>query len=1372
MVVRRGWTLALLLALVIATGLVGAVRANVLSDDPVTFALGLDGDGDYLEVADADALDLAGVDGFTLEAWVYRNPGSRCETILGKDYETSYWLGFCDDEIRFYSGGLGTDQDGTTIVPAGVWTHIAVTWEASGNRRYYINGDLDYTGLAETGPPANAFPLFIGADREGGATAYEFSGQLAEVRIWNVARTRDEIRRTIHVTLQEPRLGLVGVWNLSESSIYDDALGQFSTNRQDGASLDLAFVPAPVLRPQASPIDENFGTLPDERLGAAVLGVPELDRALVIGGEANAFAEQDTIYAVDLGNGTSSALGTLPIANTRPAGVYVPLNSTAYLFGGRNGSTYLDDILAIDPTDGSTRTITDTLPTGRSAAAAAYHPNQQHVYVFGGSRTSGDLDEIVLFDPATETVTTPADFELPFRLSLASAAYSSVTDHIYIFGGVINGVPNDTIVRLALATDALTGTFTTLAPTLPEGSNELVALEDPTTGLIYLFTSETVLVFDPLTEQLWQAPLLLPERRRAPGAVYDSRSKQALLIGGGPFFDVPRATIWRLPLGDGPALPLGRWDFPQAVSGQVNTISGDEARVVIGTFGDSAYHYDADGTRTRYPTGVDGLGTTNVLDSSYHEPTGETWFATNVGAVVDNNGTFTTYGAAALGTTDVRAVDVVADPDGTGTWVVLGTNDGMRWTTDNTEPRSWNAAFNGIGTSILTLDHRAPGDVWGTSNDFDADLFQLLYSDTGLPTARTFGNRCAINPANAFAFGTNGDWWLGAGISGEFQAPGICRVPGDSTPGAGNVLSDLYVSDIDTATDGRVWVAQDAVQIEVSPSGSRGIAVYEVLGEPSTATVRTTALDWLNAPLGGTEIGTSSFVPGEGEPVWISEFNAIGAVDERIWAGTVEGELVTVAPRWQQIDESNSLDEKVIEGIWTIRGRVFMAAADELYVLQPDGLTWDNRTTISVTTVLADRAGAIWVGTGDGVRQYLADGWDTFTDTVGISPTGEIAALAADQAGRIWIGGENGLTLYDRDRFVLTFNGSNSPLLTDTVTTLLSDRDNRLWIGSATGLHVLDGSAWMTYTTSDGLPDDGIVDLAQTGDGLIFISTANGLSFYDGSGFTAVTPPVPATGLPLTVDELGRLWAGAALRTGDGWQSYYLTNSGLRSSTISDNAADGAERVWFSHAPDPGVSLRGSFLPPLADVVPTISGINPDQGSSGDLITINGTGFGNSAANIAVTVGGAPAEIVSINPTEIVVRLSDFATSGSVTVGYVGSTRTTFAGVGGRPAFCAAPVITSFSPTGGNVGVEIIVNGTNFDPGARVALGSGALRFTAGGPTQRRLFIESGDSTGSLRVENSLSGCPDLTDTAAETFQRIDLTLEQLVFNQGCRPIR
>jgi hypothetical protein len=53
--------------------------------------------------------------------------------------------------------------------------------------------------------------------------------------------------------------------------------------------------------------------------------------------------------------------------------------------------------------------------------------------------------------------------------------------------------------------------------------------------------------------------------------------------------------------------------------------------------------------------------------------------------------------------------------------------------------------------------------------------------------------------------------------------------------------------------------------------------------------------------------------------------------------------------------------------------------------------------------------------------------------------------------------------------------------------------------------------------------------------------------------------------------------------------------------------------VWFSHAPDTGISVRGAWLPPLADSVPIISSISPVGGSVGDFITINGTGFGSNA---------------------------------------------------------------------------------------------------------------------------------------------------------------
>jgi len=104
------------------------------------------------------------------------------------------------------------------------------------------------------------------------------------------------------------------------------------------------------------------------------------------------------------------------------------------------------------------------------------------------------------------------------------------------------------------------------------------------------------------------------------------------------------------------------------------------------------------------------------------------------------------------------------------------------------------------------------------------------------------------------------------------------------------------------------------------------------------------------------------------------------------------------------------------------------------------------------------------------------------------------------------------------------------------------------------------------------------------------------------------------------------------VRTGSNqWFAYYNNNSGLRSSTISGVAADGADKVWFSHAPDTGVSVRGAWLPPLADSVPIISSISPDHGSAGDYITINGTGFGSNSGAVQVTIGGAYVDVLNVS---------------------------------------------------------------------------------------------------------------------------------------------
>ena len=63
----------------------------------------------------------------TIEAWVYREDASRCETVLSQGFSNSYWLGFCPLP-RFYRSG-GTSADADIDVPARQWTHVAVAYE-------------------------------------------------------------------------------------------------------------------------------------------------------------------------------------------------------------------------------------------------------------------------------------------------------------------------------------------------------------------------------------------------------------------------------------------------------------------------------------------------------------------------------------------------------------------------------------------------------------------------------------------------------------------------------------------------------------------------------------------------------------------------------------------------------------------------------------------------------------------------------------------------------------------------------------------------------------------------------------------------------------------------------------------------------------------------------------------------------------------------------------------------------------------------------------------------------------------------------------------------------------------------------------------
>jgi len=200
----RRWSPAGLLALALLFVLSGAAQAQ-----PFNAWLTLSGPtSGYIEIP--SAADLNPTSAITIEAWVNLSDADGCSSIVGKNWQQAWWLGICGTTFRTYlKGGLPSQVNGG-VIPHGEWTHVAVVYDGS-TRKHYINGELVVTH-PETGTlPASGDPVRIGSDVQWAHTPV---GAIDEVRIWNVARTQDQIRASINIASPTPTTGLVARWSL------------------------------------------------------------------------------------------------------------------------------------------------------------------------------------------------------------------------------------------------------------------------------------------------------------------------------------------------------------------------------------------------------------------------------------------------------------------------------------------------------------------------------------------------------------------------------------------------------------------------------------------------------------------------------------------------------------------------------------------------------------------------------------------------------------------------------------------------------------------------------------------------------------------------------------------------------------------------------------------------------------------------------------------------------------------------------------------------------------------------------------------------------------------------------------------------------
>ena len=111
----------------------------------------------------------------------------------------------------------------TDPLPANTWSHIALTYDAAAskdNYALYLNGVLKGKATIATGNLLTDAQPFILGDHKGACGGFKFD--FAELRLWSVARTADQINSTLATSLTGSEAGLTAYYKFGNST-YDSS---------------------------------------------------------------------------------------------------------------------------------------------------------------------------------------------------------------------------------------------------------------------------------------------------------------------------------------------------------------------------------------------------------------------------------------------------------------------------------------------------------------------------------------------------------------------------------------------------------------------------------------------------------------------------------------------------------------------------------------------------------------------------------------------------------------------------------------------------------------------------------------------------------------------------------------------------------------------------------------------------------------------------------------------------------------------------------------------------------------------------------------------------------------------------------------------
>ncbi|MCX6927039.1 MAG: hypothetical protein NT154_28115, partial [Verrucomicrobia bacterium] len=235
-------------------------QPSILNAQPTTNrVLELDGTNSWVELPAGIFADLTNA---TVEAWAKAEDASgfNCVFDYGKpygdiligDYPDAVWYVIVDSRQDFH----------TIAVSAGrgyEWRHLAAVSGPDG-MKLYLNGTLvgtnSYTG---------SFSVLTGTRFRFGQLLDDpppkqnFQGQIDEVRVWRVARTKEQIQQTMFQRLTGREEGLAGLWNFDDAKADDASPARHHGKFMGQARTVPAILPTPEQLPH--PLGVVYGQL-------------------------------------------------------------------------------------------------------------------------------------------------------------------------------------------------------------------------------------------------------------------------------------------------------------------------------------------------------------------------------------------------------------------------------------------------------------------------------------------------------------------------------------------------------------------------------------------------------------------------------------------------------------------------------------------------------------------------------------------------------------------------------------------------------------------------------------------------------------------------------------------------------------------------------------------------------------------------------------------------------------------------------------------------------------------------------------------------------------------------------------------------------